>query len=145
MAMLISAPSTINQPLQDIARLFLSEWQESHGRSSQRACASLTRDTLTVTIENALTDGELTLAATEPGRDMVRRYIIQLVNQIYPQLAAFVERRLDCYVAASDVDVDSEAGSICFCVHLRDLRRTAAGTDVPQVCIAETEVAAAAL
>ena len=140
MAMLTSAPPTMNQPLQDIARLFLTEWQHAHGRSSQRACASLTRDTLTVTNEDALTEGELKLAANESGRAMVRRYIVQLVNEVYPQLAAFVERSLGCFVAASDVDVDSTAGSICFCVHLRDLRRPALGTEPLQVCIGGTEI-----
>lgn len=135
MTTLSSQSFTASQSLHEIARLFLDEWQRSHGRAGQEACASLTRDTLTVTIAHALTEGELRLAAHEPGREMVRRYIIQLVNEIYPQLAAFVERSLGCFVAASDVDVDSEAGSICFCVHLRDMRRQSLGTEPLQVCV----------
>ena len=140
MATLPNASSTLSRPLHDIAELFLVEWQRSHGRSGQQACASLTGDTLTVTIEHALTEGEMRLAANEPGRDMVRRYIIQLVNEIYPQLAAFVERSLGCFVAASDVDVNSEEGSVCFCVHLRDLRRAGLRVDLVQSCVVLSEV-----
>ncbi len=111
------------QPLHDIATFCLNEWRQVHEGAGHDAAATMTCDVLTVTLQNALTCADIQLTRSSPGRIYVLQQVIQRFNQLYPRLALLVEQRLDCFVAASEVEVDYETGAITFLVTLRDVQR----------------------
>ena len=138
MAITTSQHQLVFQPLEDIAQFFLHEWQQTHDHSSRQACAALTHDRLIVTIHDALTESERQMTTSAPGRVMVRRYINEIVNNLYPRLASYVESRLDCFVAASDVDVTADGSSIEFCIELRDVSRMPTMIEPLTACVGQS-------
>ena len=119
------AMETGDDVLPNIAHEFLRIWKYAHGRLESSAYSTLGTNVLTVLIHSALSQAELDLAKQPAGRLLVERYVTRLVDQVYPQLATYIEHILKCQIATTNLSVDPYRGTIAFVVEFS--KTTASG------------------
>lgn len=105
--------------LETLARSLATLWRTTTGEKVADACAQIDGDRLVFTAP-VLTPDQVTQAASEEGRDRVRKEVTDVVDQLYPALADAIERHLHCYVGAMHVELDLEHCAALVQFQLRD-------------------------
>ena len=106
--------------LRKLADLFASEWKRNHGRAGRNSCCTLEGDLLVFRLEGLLSPAELEMWTSEQGAASLRQQLVRMTDEIYPDLAEQIERKLHCYVGMLDVDVDSTTAALLISLQVRD-------------------------
>lgn len=128
------APHVVSAALVEVARRFLTLWQEVHDRPGRAPCAVVEGGVLTVGVADALTAAEVRAARRPGGVAALQRALDRQVDAIYPKLAQVIEERLGCYVAQSRVAVDLETQGMRVFFILREMPRALAAAHAATGC-----------
>jgi uncharacterized protein YbcI len=101
-------------PLDLLAQDFLQAWQDAHGVKSGRSYALSGPDHLAIIIEDSFSQAELKLAEGQTGESLLRKYAVELLNQICDQMSSRIQRVAGRRVEASNVNVSPESDQVMF-------------------------------
>ena len=100
--------------LNSLADEFLAAWQIAHGYAAGHARVLDGPEHLAILIEGAFTQAERKLAQEPQGLDLLREYVLELLQQISGELAVRIEDVVRRPVRASDVNVNLKADQVMF-------------------------------
>ena len=109
-----SQNSLSDQALAPVAQAILEAWHRAHGTESGSAHVMLGPQSVAIYIEDALCLAEQNLGQRPNNPDLVKKYVLELMNQVCEEQVGTVEAAVNQTVTFTELSVDPAAGWIMF-------------------------------
>jgi uncharacterized protein YbcI len=100
--------------IEDLAGEILKAWQAAHGVNTGKASLLVGPNQIAVLIEEAFSKAEKKLAEGQTGKELLRKYSLELLNQICTDMKVRIESAVGSTMKDSDVIANPDADQVMF-------------------------------